>query len=143
MTLARCFGCRPVLLRLLWVIEELVPHQLWERVAPLLRPPKPRRYRYPGRRPIEDRAALAGTLFAASAVVGDSSDRRVNRLVTSLVKSWIHYVSLCVPAVTRAPFGRGRPRLHCAGRHRVVRLNPGGGAPMHVLPQMRDLDEPR
>src|SRR3954454_14318455 len=86
MTLARCFGCRPVLLRLLWVIEELVPHQLWERVAPLLPSPKPRRYRYPGRRPIEDRAALAEILFAASAVVGDGSDRRVDRLVTSLVK---------------------------------------------------------
>jgi transposase len=52
-----------VLLRLWWVIEELVPDGLWERVAPLLPPPKPRRYRYPGRRPIDDRAALAGIVF--------------------------------------------------------------------------------
>jgi hypothetical protein len=43
-----------------WVIEELVPDGLWERIAPLPQPPKPRRYRYPGRRPVEDRAALAG-----------------------------------------------------------------------------------
>ena len=42
------------------MIDELVPDGLWERVAPLLPPPKPRRSRYPGRRPIGDRAALAG-----------------------------------------------------------------------------------
>ncbi len=51
------------LLRLWWVIEELVPDGLWERVAPLLPPAKPRRRRYPGRRPIDDRAALAGIVF--------------------------------------------------------------------------------
>jgi transposase len=45
------------------VIEELVPDRLWERVAPLLPPPRPRRHRYPGRRPIDDRAALAGIVF--------------------------------------------------------------------------------
>jgi transposase len=47
----------------MWVIEDLVPDGLWERIAPLLPPPKPRRYRYPGRRPIDDRAALAGIVF--------------------------------------------------------------------------------
>lgn len=45
------------------MIEELVFDGLWERVAPLLPPPKPRRYRYPGRRSIDDRAALAGIVF--------------------------------------------------------------------------------
>ena len=45
------------------MIEELVPDGLWERVAPLLPPPRPRRYRYPGRRPIDDRPALAGIVF--------------------------------------------------------------------------------
>jgi transposase len=45
------------------VIEELVPDGLWELIAPLLPPAKPRRYRYPGRRPIGDRAALAGIVF--------------------------------------------------------------------------------
>src|SRR3954453_16679425 len=52
-----------VLSNLVWVIEELVPDGLWERIAPLLPPPKPRRSRYPGRRPIEDQAALAGIVF--------------------------------------------------------------------------------
>jgi transposase len=45
------------------VIEELVPDGLWERIAPLLPPPKPRRDRYPGRRPIDDRTALTGIVF--------------------------------------------------------------------------------
>jgi transposase len=45
------------------VIEELVPDGLWERIAPLLPPPKPRRYRHPGRRRIDDRTALAGIVF--------------------------------------------------------------------------------
>jgi len=46
-----------------WVIQELVRDGLWERIAPLLPPPKPRRYRHPGRLSIDDRAALAGIVF--------------------------------------------------------------------------------
>ena len=72
-------GLPPVLSRLRWVIEELVPDGLWERVAPLLPPPKPRRYRYPGRRPIEDRAALAGIVFVLKTGI------TWNQLPTSLV----------------------------------------------------------
>ena len=56
-------GAARVLSSLVWVIEELVPDGLWERIAPLLPPPRPRRYRCPGRRPVEDRAALAGIVF--------------------------------------------------------------------------------
>src|SRR5688500_116086 len=59
-------GCRgPALVgaSLVGVIEELVPDELWERVEPLLPPPRPRRHRYPGRRPVGDRAALAGIVF--------------------------------------------------------------------------------
>lgn len=37
-----------------------MPNGLWERIAPLLPPHKPRRHRHPGRRPTDDRAALAG-----------------------------------------------------------------------------------
>ncbi len=33
------------------------------RVEPLLPPAKPRRHRYPGRRPVDGRAALAGIVF--------------------------------------------------------------------------------
>jgi transposase len=54
-------------------MEELVPDGLWERVAPLLPPPKPRRYRYPGRRPIDDRAALAGIVFVLKTGINGTS----------------------------------------------------------------------
>ena len=41
----------------------LVEDGLWERVEPLLPAPKPRRFRHPGRRPLDNRAALTGILF--------------------------------------------------------------------------------
>ncbi|MHA6797408.1 IS5 family transposase (plasmid) [Pseudonocardia bannensis] len=40
----------------------IVPDGLWERVEPLL-PRRERRFRYPGRKPIDDRKALCGILF--------------------------------------------------------------------------------
>ena len=40
-----------------------MPDGLGERVEPLLPPPRPRRHRCPGRRPVDDRAALAGIVF--------------------------------------------------------------------------------
>jgi transposase len=41
----------------------LLPDALWERIEPLLPPPKPRRFRYPGRKPLTNRQALTGILF--------------------------------------------------------------------------------
>jgi transposase len=43
--------------------KPLVDDALWERIRPLLPPPKPRRKRYPGRKRIDDRRALTGILF--------------------------------------------------------------------------------
>ena len=43
--------------------QPLLPDDLWELIAPLLPPPKPRRYRFPGRKPVGDREALTGILF--------------------------------------------------------------------------------
>jgi transposase len=40
-----------------------VDDAVWQRVQPLLPPPKPRRARYPGRKPIDDRRALTGILY--------------------------------------------------------------------------------
>jgi transposase len=71
-----------VLLTLWWVIEQLVPDGLWERIAPLLSPPEPRRYRYPGRRPTDDRAALAGIVFVLETGIN------WNQLPTGLVGCW-------------------------------------------------------
>jgi len=43
--------------------KPLVSDSLWESLQPLLPPPKPRRFRYPGRKPVDDRKALTGVLF--------------------------------------------------------------------------------
>jgi transposase len=43
--------------------KPLLPDQLWELIAPLLPPPKPRRFRHPGRKRLDDRKALTGILF--------------------------------------------------------------------------------
>lgn len=42
---------------------DLVPDDLWERVAPLLPARAPRRQRYPGRLRVDDRAALRGIVY--------------------------------------------------------------------------------
>jgi transposase len=43
--------------------KPLLPDELWKRIEPLLPKPKPRRFRYPGRKPVEDRKVLIGILF--------------------------------------------------------------------------------
>jgi transposase len=43
--------------------KPLVSDELWELIQPLLPSPKPRRFRFPGRKPISDRQALTGILF--------------------------------------------------------------------------------
>ena len=43
--------------------KPLLPDELWERIRPLLPELKPRRFRYPGRKPVGDREALTGILF--------------------------------------------------------------------------------
>ena len=48
-----------------WVISD----RLWERVEPLL-PRKQRRFRYPGRRPLDDRLVLQGILFVLHTGIG-------------------------------------------------------------------------
>lgn len=40
----------------------IVTDELWELIEPLL-PTKPRRFRYPGRKPLDDRQVLNGILF--------------------------------------------------------------------------------
>src|SRR5882672_2585888 len=43
--------------------QPLVSDALWDRIEPLLPPPKPRRFRWPGRKPLDRRKALTGILF--------------------------------------------------------------------------------
>lgn len=43
--------------------KPLVDDRLWALIEPLLPPPKPRRWRYPGRQPLSHRQVLTGILF--------------------------------------------------------------------------------
>ncbi|MBW8837050.1 MAG: IS5 family transposase [Burkholderia sp.] len=43
--------------------KPILDDELWTLIQPLLPPPKPRRPRYPGRKPLDDRAVLTGILF--------------------------------------------------------------------------------
>ena len=43
--------------------KPLIDDDLWAEIKALLPPPKPRRLRFPGRRPIDDRLALTGIVF--------------------------------------------------------------------------------
>lgn len=44
-------------------MKALVSDALWERLEPLLPPPPPRRFRFPGRKPLDYRKILTGILF--------------------------------------------------------------------------------
>ncbi len=46
-----------------------VPEGLWERLEPLL-PARRRRFRYPGRKPLDDRLVLQGILFVLHTGIG-------------------------------------------------------------------------
>jgi transposase len=46
-----------------------VPDGLWERIEPLL-PARQRRFRYPGRKPLDDRQVLQGILFVLHTGIG-------------------------------------------------------------------------
>ena len=43
--------------------KPVLDDELWKLIEPLLPRPKPRRFRYPGRKPVPNRAALTGILF--------------------------------------------------------------------------------
>lgn len=43
--------------------KPILDDALWELIEPHLPAPKPRRWRYPGRKPVPDRVALKGILF--------------------------------------------------------------------------------
>lgn len=43
--------------------EELLPPDLWEHIVAMLPTPKPRRSHHPGRKPLDNRKALAGILY--------------------------------------------------------------------------------
>lgn len=50
--------------------KPLVSDALWERLTPLLPPPKPRRFRFPGRKPLPPGNVLSGILFVLKTGIG-------------------------------------------------------------------------
>ena len=50
--------------------KPILDDRLWELIEPLLPPPRPRRFRYPGRKPVQDRATLTGILFVLRTGIG-------------------------------------------------------------------------
>ena len=50
--------------------KPLVDETLWEEIQPFLPPPKKRRRRYPGRKPLDDRKTLTGILFVLKTGIG-------------------------------------------------------------------------
>src|SRR4051794_10111878 len=58
-TPSRVVGWRAAVVETPWIVAD----ELWRRIEPLLPPRPPRRYRYPGRKPLSDRAALSGILY--------------------------------------------------------------------------------
>ncbi|MFB7115145.1 IS5 family transposase, partial [Streptomyces sp. NPDC056291] len=67
--------------------DDLVSDDLWERVAPLLPPRPPRRRRYPGRLPADDRAALRGIVYVLCKGVS-WADVPTEKIGCSGVTSW-------------------------------------------------------
>jgi len=49
--------------------KQIIDDELWEIIKPLI-PKKKRRFRYPGRKPISDQAALMGILFVLKTGIG-------------------------------------------------------------------------
>lgn len=69
------------------VRADLVPDDLWERVAPLLPPAPERRRRHPGRLRVPDRAALAGVMYVLRTGVA-SRDVPAESVGCSGVTAW-------------------------------------------------------
>ena len=50
--------------------KPLVDDELWAMVEPLLPKPKPRHFRHPGRKPLDNRRALSGIIFVLKTGIG-------------------------------------------------------------------------
>jgi transposase len=55
--------CRANVKGAIHMAREILPDELWKEIEPLIPPDKPRRFRYPGRRPLDHRKVLTGILF--------------------------------------------------------------------------------
>jgi transposase len=73
-------------------MRPLVTDALWERLEPLLPPPRPRRFRFPGRKPLDFRKILTGILFVLK--TGIAWDDLPAELGCGCGKTCRHYLRL-------------------------------------------------
>ena len=73
-------------------MKPLVTDALWERLQPLLPPPPPRRFRFPGRKPLDYRKILTGILFVLK--TGIAWDDLPAELGCGCGKTCRHYLRL-------------------------------------------------
>jgi transposase len=73
-------------------MRPLVTDELWRRVQPLLPPPPPRRFRFPGRKPLDYRQILTGILFVLK--TGIAWDDLPAELGCGCGKTCRHYLRL-------------------------------------------------
>lgn len=73
-------------------MKVLVTDELWEHVQPLLPPPPQRRFRFPGRKPLDYRKILTGTLFVLK--TGIAWDDLPAELGCGCGKTCRHYLRL-------------------------------------------------
>ena len=59
-----------VFTRRLPMAKPILDDELWELIEPLLPPAKPRRFRYPGRKALDNRKTLTGILFVLRTGIG-------------------------------------------------------------------------
>jgi transposase len=62
-TISAAFPCITNVLQRRATMKPFVSDELWQRLQPLLPPPPPRRFRFPGRKPLDYRKILTGILF--------------------------------------------------------------------------------
>src|SRR5437764_398880 len=105
----------------------LVSDELWEALQPLLPPPKPRRFRYPGRKPVGHRQALTGILFVLKTGTPWEAPRRDGlRLRHDLLAPPARLargrrLAPAPPGPVAAPRRRRADRLVAGGRGRHLR----------------------
>ncbi len=73
-------------------MKPLVSEVLWQRLQPLLPPPPPRRFRFPGRKPLDSRKILTGILFVLK--TGIAWDDLPAELGCGCGKTCRHYLRL-------------------------------------------------
>jgi transposase len=88
-----------------------VSDELWERIEPLL-PRQQRRWRYPGRRPLDDRLVLQGILFVLHTGIGwEHLPQQLGfgcGMTAPRCRSWHHVAHTPSTQVCRVLAGRSR-----------------------------------